>query len=393
MTAFLLLAAPMLLVGPQLFVNRSATPKMLAISAGLCLLLQSRLRQRAAAMTPALVFLGVCLVSWVFAADKWAAFVGAPKAPYYGLFPVALVVLAYLGSTEMDSDEAERALLAGAIALAGVAIIQQIAGRSFTGMALQGGRSSGFRGSPVMMAASLVPAFLVAWSRFRSRWFETCWAETLAMALILGAMLAARAKGAFLSVAVGVWVFETRGWVRWLGAFMTWAGVNNFIQRSPHEKERVELLKIAWKSFRQHPLVGWGPDCFLHALMKNRTAAYDAIVGAKTGQASAHQDLAQVAATLGLPGIGAYLWSLWGLLRGAYSDHLAVAVLVAMIVQAQVNPLPTDVLVATAVLVGSRTRDSEGCFIMPSWVAPAVMTAAVVLALNDLTPWARGLFH
>ena len=330
-------------------------------------------------------------MSWIFSADKWAAFAGAPKAPYYGLFGVALVILAYMGSTELEPDEVDQSLLAGAILIAAVAIIQQIAGRSFTGTELQDGRSSGLRGSPVMMAASLVPAFLVAWHRFRSRWAYARWAEALGMALIVGAMMAARAKGAFLSILVGVWVYETKGFWRWTGFAAAWAGVNGLIQRGGSELERVELVKIAWKSFRQHPLLGWGPDCFLHALMANRTPAYDALVGARAGQASAHQDLAQIASTLGLAGLVAYLAALRKLFTTLWSDDLAPAVLCAMLVQAQVNPLPTDVLVIVAVVLGSRQAWYEGCVFIPRWVAPAVMAAAAVLALNDMTPWVRGL--
>lgn len=383
----MLLAVPMLLVAPGVFVNKSSTPKMLAVAVGLCLLLDNRLKRRVAAHVPLFVFFAVCCLSWFFAADKWVGFAGSPRAPYYGLFGVAVVILAYIGSSEMETEEIERALLAGAIVLATVAIFQQIAGRSLIGMGFQNGRSSGLRGSPVMMAASLTPCFLVAWHRFRSRWFEPCWAEAAAMVLFLAAITAARAKGAFLSMIVGVWVYETGGFARWSGLFAAWLGVNAFVQRGS-EPERVELLKIAWKSFKQHPLLGWGPDNFIYALIANRTPAYDALVG-KNGQSAAHQDIAQIAVTLGLAGVAAYLAVLWKLFRALWSDGLAPAVLAAMLIQAQVNPIPLDVLVIVAVILGSRQLDAEGCVRIPSWVAPAMMGAATVLALNDLTPLAR----
>ena len=394
MTPFFLLALPMFAVGPGIFQNRAATPKMLSIAIGLTLLLGNHMKRRAAAHVPAFAFFGACLMSWVFAADKWAAFAGAPKAPYYGLFGVALVILAYIGSTELyEAEDVERTLeIAGAV-MGAIALVQIATGHTFNGMPFQNGRASGMRYSPVMMAASLVPCFLAAWHRYRSTWWENGYGRVLSMLLILGGMAAARAKGAFVALLVGVWVYETSGFMRWAGFAAAWSMVNGFIQRSGVEQERVELLKIAWKSFRQHPLLGWGPDNFLYALMANRTPAYDALVGPRSGQASAHQDLAQVAATLGLAGLGAYLATLWKLFTALWSDGLAPAVLCAMLVQAQINPLPTDVLVVVAVILGSRQLSSEGCIRIPSWVAPAVMAAAVVLALQDLTPWARGLGH
>ncbi len=243
-----------------------------------------------------------------------------------------------------------------------------------------------------MLAASLVPCFLAAYHRARQNIaFRTVGAEFFAVFIILAGIIAASAKGAVLALVAGVWVYEVSGFGRWFGLAWFILMPHVFIIRSGEERERLEMLKIAWTSFKQHPLLGWGPDCFFQALMKNRTKAYDAIYGVNNAQASAHNALAQVAATLGLAGILAFLAGLWKLLSSAYSDSLALAVLAAVLVQAQVNPVPTDILVVVAVLLGCRQRDTDGFMVIPSWVAPAVAGAGVVLALKDLTPWARGL--
>ena len=391
MIPFLLLVAPLFLVAPGVFADRSSIPKMLSIAAGLCFLAQGDLRRRASAQNQVLAFLGVCLVSALFAADKWTAFAGATRAPYYGLFPLVLVAMAYISSTELDQDEVDKALIAGGVLLAGFAICQVITGKTFTGMPSVGGnRAIGFRGSPVMLAASLIPCFLAAYHRVRRDMaFRVVSEDFAAAVIILGGIFAAKANGALLALGAGIWVYEVSGAWRWMGLAFAVALPWGVIQRSHGERERLELVKIAWTRFQQHPLLGWGPDCFFNALMENRTKAYDAIYGVRNAQASAHNDLAQVAATLGLAGVVAYLAMVWKLLRSAYSDNLAVAVLAAVIVQAQVNPVPTDILVVVAVLLGCRQRDSDGLFILPSWVAPAVMGAAVVLALKDLTPAAR----
>lgn len=390
MIPFLLLVAPMFLVAPGIFQDRSSIPKMLSIAAGLCFLLREPVVRRASAQKQVLAFLGVCLVSAIFAADKWTAFAGATRAPYYGLFPLVLVALAYLGSTELNEDEVDKALVAGGVLLAGFAIVQLIVGRSLTGMPMPTGRAIGFRGSPVMLAASLIPCFLAAYHRARRDIeFRTVSEDFVAAVLILGGIFAAKAKGALLALGAGIWVYEVSGAWRWLGFAFAVVLPWNAIQRSNDEKERLELVKIAWTSFKQHPFLGWGPDCFFPALMKNRGAAYDAVYGSQNAQASAHNIFAQIAATLGLAGIVAFLAGFWKLLRAAYSDNLALAVLCATFVQAQVNPIPTDILVVVAVLLGSRQRDTDGLVVIPSWVAPAVMSAAVVLALKDMTPASR----
>ena len=390
MSLLLLLVVPLFVIAPGVFMDRSSVPKMLSIAAGLCFLVPGGLQRRASAHYQLLTFLAVCLVSAVFSADKWTAFAGAQRAPYYGLFGLLLVAMAYIGSTELDQDEVDKALVAGGVVLAGVAVAQYIVGYSMTGVSMPTGRAVGFRGSPVMLAASLIPCFLAAYHRARRDIeFRTVSEDLIAAGIILAGICAAKAKGALLALGAGIWVYEASGAWRWIGFLGAVALPWGLVQRSSQERERLELIKIAWTSFKQHPVFGWGPDCFFQALMKNRTPAYDAIYGIHNAQASAHQDLSQVAATLGLTGLLAYIALVWKLLRSAYSDNLAVAVLAAVIVQAQVNPIPTDILVVTAVLLGSRQRDSEGLIVIPSWVAPVIMSIAVVLALKDLTPWAR----
>lgn len=394
----LLIAAPMFVVAPSVFINRSATPKMLSIIAGLYLLLKGgRLIRKVSAFNEALVFFMVCCLSWVFAADKLAAFTGAPKAPYYGLFGVALVVLAYISSAELgESSEIERDLEIAGAAISVFALAQVFFHSSLIGVPLQGDRASGFRLSPVMFAAGLVPCFLASWHRLRSRWWLSPWPRFIPMALMLGGMVAARAPGAAFALVIGLWVYETSGPVRWLGALTGMAAVHLYIigHPTPNSLERLELTRIAWYSYLQHPLLGWGPDNFLHAMMRNRTELYNAIVHSKNvGQASAHWDIAQIAATLGSLGLVAYFATVRKLLVTRYDDALAPAALVAILAQAQVNPIPTDLMVLTAVLLGSRQLTSDEIVRIPDWVGPLVLGIGVAIALQDLAPLARSAFH
>lgn len=390
MPLVLLLAAPMVAVAPWLFQNRSHTPKMLFIVAGLALIL-SGTKRKTAGLAPMAAFFGACVLSWIFSADKLMSFTGMQLAPYYGLFGVAVVLLAYAASSEIRKDKALVVLEAAGTVVGIFAVIQWASGSSLIGLPMQNGRAGGFRGSPVMLGASLIPCFLAAWYLARTEKPPVYrWAGVF---VIVAGMCAAQAKGALLASAVGVWVYETKGAARWLGVAAAWVAVHIYILESGSltSRERVELVNIAWTSFKQHPLLGWGPDCFLYALQTNRGAVYNAIVG-PASQASAHWDLAQVAATLGLAGVGTYLWTLWSLARAKWTDAVGPAVLAAMFIQAQVNPIPTDVLVAVAVILGSR-QNFEGTISIPEWVGPLLVGIALTLAAYDMTPLARRAFH
>lgn len=409
MTALLLLVVvPLFVVAPGVFVNQSSTPKMLAIALGLYLVLRPAIRPRAEATREVLAFFGVCCLSWIFAANHWIAFAGSYKAPYYGIFPMVLVALAYLGSTVIEEDPLPLLAWSGA-ALGAVAVAQVFLGSSFTGMPLQGGRAVGLRGSPVMLGATLIPCLLAAWYLMRenSRWIGSnrssmgpAWRRWAPIVLIAGGMIAAKAKGAMVASIAGIWAYETVGAMRWAGLAAALGSLWSSLVYAPIQNngERLELLKIAWSAFKQRPLLGWGPDNFLIALLKLRTPEYIRLAGPSVGQASAHQDLAQVAATLGLAGLGSYLWMIWALIRSSLEYPLSVAVIVAMVFQAQVNPIPTDVLVAAAVIVGSRSFPNSGRWWgegaeTPAWLGPAVLCCAIALAVLDLTPWARGIFR
>lgn len=384
-----LLVVPMFAIAPGIFVNRASNPKMVSILIGLWLL-GSGFKRKAPATISASVFLAVCIISWFFAADHWVGFAGSYKAPYYGVFGISVVVLAYLASTEIDTDSALMCLeIAGAV-VALFSVAQYFAQSSFIGIPLQGGRAAGFRGSPVMLGASLVPCLLAAWHFNKT----ILWKSTKAMfygvapmVIILAGMLAAQAKGAILASMVGVWVYETRGVLRWSGVLVAWVAVHAlvFIGQDTNSRERVELIRIAWESFKQRPVWGWGPDNYLMALMANRTPIYDALMGRHVGQASAHWDLIQVAVTLGIYGAIVYLWLLWDLVRTKWADAIAPALIAAMFIQAQVNPIPTDVLVVIAVVLGSaNVSGTQELASIPKWAAPMVAGMGLAIAVKDL---------
>lgn len=391
MTTFFLVIAPFFLIAPGLFQSASTTPKALSIAVGLFLACRPGWRKAPQCATQVLVFLGICVISFFYAVDPFTAFAGCPKSPYFGIYQLAMVAGAYYAASASGQDDRNRAttvILARLGACLGAfAVVQFVTVHSFLDRPLQLGRAEGFRYSPVMFAASLIPCALCAWDEIDldsrlSRW--------LIFALIVAGMLAAQAKGAIFATIVGIWVYETEGWKRWGGVAAAMAVLYSYMFTfpTPTNLERIELLKIAWRAFKVYPILGWGPDSFLVAFLNLDTTAYARIVSTVHAQASAHQDIAQVAATLGLAGLAAYLWLLWSLVKASEATPLSIACLVAIWLQSNVNPIPVDVLVVGALLVGASHGTDED-IVFPSWIGPVILAIGVLLAIKDFRPRQR----
>ncbi len=393
MSLYLLIVVPLFAAVPNLFMNQSGTPKMLSAALGLYMLLAPGIRPKAMASRQVVTFFVVCLISWLFAANRWIGFAGCPGAQYYGIFQVAMVVLAYLGSSTIKKDPVPLLAWAGA-ALGAFAVAQIFFGQSLTWIPLQGGRASGFRGSPVMLGASLIPCFLASWHRARERFSDKSpFSLLLPIVLTLCGMFAAGAKGAVVASIAAVWAYETVGGWRWSGIAAGLLGLWASLVVLPikNNEERRELIRVAWLAFRVRPWLGWGPDNFIMAMGKVRTEKLDQLIGSGVFHSASHQDLSQVAATLGLAGLWAYLTMLKALIKSSLEDPLALAVIVGMVFQVQVNTVPPDVLIIAAVLVGSRTWSSKESVEIPDWVRSALIAWAIALAAVDLTPWIQAV--
>jgi O-antigen ligase len=384
---YLLMIVPMFSFVPFIFNCTSATPKILSIFVGLYLAYQPGIRKTAEVQAPALIFLAACMLSWITAQNHWAGFYGYHQAPYYGLVGVAVIIASYLAGAGIEEDFGNILIWAGAL-LGVFAVVQYISGMSFLGINLQDGRASGFRGSPVMFASGLIPCGLLAWNRMSWNseilFDRDVIKDRCLFALIVLGIAAAQSKGAAMSLVLGIWVYETRGWERWAGV-ATWMAILWLYMLNVHTTtnlERLELLRISWVSFLQRPLLGWGPDNFLYALVANKTPEYSRLVGSSL-QASAHQDIAQVAVTLGVIGIAAYGYLMYSLVRSSYS-RIAISLLVAMWFQAQVNPIPVDILVLVAVILGYH-HESEDYIIPQSWWAQAILAVGVFIVTSDIS--------
>lgn len=112
------------------------------------------------------------------------------------------------------------------------------------------------------------------------------------------------------------------------------------------DSQRIMTWKVAARVAAKHPLLGVGPDGFEKSFETLKPKEF----GHETA-ANAHNDFLQVAATLGLVGLLAYLalcLDVFTSLRGP-----AAGALVALFVSAKFSPIPLEALVLGAVICGA----------------------------------------
>lgn len=263
--------------------------------------------------------------------------------------------------------------------------------------ALPEGRVYSTLGSPVYLGAVLALALPLCAG------LGTGTGRDRALGLFSGAFCAAgllltQSRSAWLGAAAGLAVW---GWLsgRWDGRRFLWpaAGLAALLlalglwsrASGAADSARVQLWKTAVAVAVRRPLVGAGVGAFENAFRRERSEDFVRILGGKSSQASAHNDVLELAATTGLLGLAAYLWVLWGAVgaaRGALADPgtradaaAAAGGLAALFVAAKFNPTPFAALVAAAPLLGVLARGGPHAPTAPSTAGRLV--AAVLLSV------------
>ena len=139
---------------------------------------------------------------------------------------------------------------------------------------------------------------------------------------------------------------------------------------------------------QEAPLFGTGLDTFEMSLRRHRTEGFVRLMTTRGGQMNAHNDFLQIASTMGLAGLLAYLWLLFALTReigrslqddDRRGQTAAIAgALFGLFVQAKFNPMPLASLMIAAVLAGLLPRPEVAeRYPVPRFLAAAVLAAAL----------------
>ncbi len=378
-----------------------ALPKMAALGLGLALLwTQARAARRTALDGPVLALWIVALSSTLASGDWPTAVFGIYSQPYHGLMAMGFCTLALYAGATGGKDWFERALypLSAALLAMSVFAFAQAAGVVPAPWALMGGRVISTSGSPILLGGVLCVAmpFLMHWT----------WRGRLVLLPVAAALLLTVSRGSIFAAVCGVGVYfvvmrQIRPRVFLLSALLAAVAVAGATmmrgERKISDAYRLEGLRVSARAVASAPLLGHGPDCFLNALRAHRDERYIKTIG-NNYLLSAKGDFVQVAVTLGLLGLAAYLWLMlrivacvrkvydisefFGQVVGSSDYRVAAAAagsVAAAFVHAKWNQLPLEALVIVSFAVGVLCQREEE---VPSSRAARVLRAvSLVVAL------------
>jgi O-antigen ligase len=394
-------AAAGLLAYSMSFAAAFAIPKLLVFAIGLVPFAAyaasgQPVNLRRSLFKPALPLFAIMLVSLAFAPELWVGLVGRHNSFALGFLGVAIAFAYHVAAASAWDDEAGVTrntrglrLIAAAGAVLGVHALAQLAGFDASQSAtLAGNRAIASIGSPTdlgLILAMLLPLAVEV-------------SPVYGGAVALG-LAATGTRGAWIAAAAGMIVYVLRkqesraralAMMGLLAAGVALAVVFNTRPWSQSDRERIEVWKIALDVIRARPVIGHGPDSFDRSFRLHKTPGFVISVHSDRNiQADAHNDVLQVAATLGLAGLAAYALLVFAAFRSlvwrapwlgdASPIHDAgMGALVALFVNAKINPVPLEALVVAGVILGYlSTRKST-----PEPLAPAARCLVPFVALG-----------
>lgn len=334
------------------------------------------------------VGLALCLagVSWIFSQDKLYSIFGAYLFPTDSLlaFVVYFAVLLAAARCGWNIEDMVRAIVKASIPVCLYAIFQRFFPDPllYGGLDAVGGRVVSTQGGPVFLGSVLaITGVCSAWlARKGSR------IGMIGLALSLTALYFARTRGGLLALAVGAaFIFPRRFWIP-AGAIAL-VGMAPRLLSFQSDMARLEVWRIALRTFFEHPIVGYGPGNFTLAFRRYQDWRFvDVMNSAASVQAHAHNEVLHALATMGILGLLAYLLIFSSALRVAQespeeSRPLFYGLLAAYLVISMTNPVTTATFILLALLFGvssTRLEASRRRFF------PALASAIVVVLVGRL---------
>jgi O-antigen ligase len=350
----------------------------------------------------ALLFLGVAGVSAYFSIDSDISVMGFYRVHVFGMLPMAgFLILFWVAAQEDISDRMTLALMISG-ALVGIYAVCQFEGwELFQAMPrVVGGRPWSSLGNPVYMGAVCMMAVVVTFGEFGRKRYDQ---------ILLGVLAIGQSAGLVLSLSRSAWVGAFVGVVflailqqRKKSLNAVAIGLLFIVILIPSARQRAALLfsssevsnasRLAgWHGaiavWRDHPLLGSGPDTFFEAFRAHRSMDYIRATGPEVTQAHAHNDFLQMAATLGTSGLIAFVVLLLTLgvrvVEGCLKDRQGplvplAAACAALCVQNQFNFSSVATTAWAAILLGHICRRPDTVIAYSAW--PRVLRSASVMA-------------
>jgi hypothetical protein len=280
----------------------------------------------------ALWLFGLAVVSSAFSLDPWLSVLGRYNEWSQGLWAASL----YLALTGFAVNRKHVSVIAGL--LAAMAVLERLHGGPIENHAMT------WVGSPVdagALLALMAPAC-------------TPWLWPL----ILAGVYATGSRAALLAVACAALPGKWRKAVPLIVLAVMLAPA-----RQGKDVARKELWKMGVLAGIEHPILGSGPDTFIHEFRLHRTVDYNiAMLSPTRIQAHAHNWLLELWATMGLPALLIGLWMAWGQGRE----------ITAVLVCAAFNPLSFEVWAMAAGFL-------DDSLLTWAWTGPVIGCVSLLL--------------
>ncbi|HAH31430.1 MAG TPA: hypothetical protein DCL44_03845 [Elusimicrobia bacterium] len=374
---------------------------------------------------PVLVFVGVMGVSAFFSPDRFTSFFGSHGLWFGGFWSVAsYAVIYWIAALHPEKRVRFLAVIMWSSLVAFIYLFcQRVGWDPFWKASAPAYRFSATFGNPVYMggfAAMAVPISLYFCLSGRG-WLRVCAAFICGLNFLL--CLISMTRGAWLGLTGGLvlWLFLTRKYWRKelllvallsagsvvLSRYAVGRGGNEMIwtrakvmidSKESSAAARLHLWKSALRISRDHPLAGVGLDLFGDVFPRYQDMTHRRQTGPLQLATNAHNELLQVVATTGIPGLGAYLW-LWAsilvLLRKAWrqntgeNDRLILAGISASCLALETHAFFNFSVSATSAylwcwlgILASYGEKKKMCLLSwPVWVRAAVFATAGVVGL------------
>lgn len=243
-----------------------------------------------------------------------------------------------------------------------------------------GTRVASTQGGPVFLGAVLALAALCAAHTAR----KGDRLGSIALALALPALWFTQTRGAMLAVGVGMVFLAPRLALLALPAVVL---MPRFFNSAVSDMARLEVWKIAIRTFEANPLTGYGNGNFYLAFRRYANWDLVDVTGTATYvQSHAHNDFLHVLATMGVVGLAAYVFLGYSAIRIAWNHtekKFLLSIIAAYAALSAFNPVTTSAFVVLALIFGVASSRIEP--ITKRRVLPALASMVVALSICRLT--------
>jgi len=295
---------------------------------------------------PIAAFLGISIISTIFSRNPGVSLGGLYNFYFWGLGAIIGYVLLYIVTStvpeETDWEDMISAILIGSVAIIIYGFIQRQGIDILEWAESPRERIWSTLGNPNFLGAYLVMVIPLALSRFLNKNQKE---EIRAILFFLTAALFAAlsftlSRASWLAIIIGSFIWAASlgkkmlkrksGWMFALAVVVVYfaflfvlpyrgsRGEQAVVERAAStldltensNRVRVAGWEVALQIVKRHPLLGTGLDTFKEAFLQNMGPDFEPVAGKNIIPFYAHNEFLQVASTMGLIGLVAYLW-LW----------------------------------------------------------------------------------